>query len=708
MFTYKAQGGKKTYLKQYKDFKGVDLSSGVTEVEEGRSPNAPNMIADMARFPEKRPGYKNILKLEDWTEAPDTWTYAGTASFTVPGDLTAAYLKGYKVRLKQGGEGYKVSLIAEDPAFGGGTTLVTLADAILEDAAITDGAYTEIRTNFGNNINGIFPFSHGGEKEFLIHAGEKLYAITPGDSVAQAAEVYSDMNDAESAFFVMNGKLYLLDGQNYIAYDGETAAAVETNAYIPKTTISAPPEGGGEKYEDINLLQPKRINSFLGTETATEYYLDSSGIDSVEKIEMLQEDGSWIENTAYSVSTAAGKITFTTAPGISPVTGTDNVRVTFSKTVEGYAGRIKKCRIAAFYGVMSDNRIFVSGNPDYQNRDWQSGISNPEYFPDTGYSIVGSENSAIMGYIKQYDSLVIVKEDSDQDATQYLRTATVKDDGSIVYPLKQGLVGVGAVSRRAFGVLADDPMFLSRSGVFGLESDAVTYQRTTQLRSHYINRALVREGGLDRACAAIWNGWYCLFVNGKAYVASSQLVNKNKTGSTGYEWFYWTNIPAVCVREFEGDLYFGSAGGGIYKLTTYDDYGLAAYWDGGEPICARWSTKMDDMGDFMRCKTVLKRGVGIMAKPYVLSSGTIYFGNEDQAGMYANSFDSQLSTFDFADLDFARFNFNPADNPRVIPISKKLKNTGLLQVIVENDQGGQGFGIYGIQIRYVFAKDVKK
>jgi hypothetical protein len=613
---------RRAYEKQYRGFRGIDLSTGVTEIEKGRSPYAPNMIADMAGFPEKRPGYKSIVG------AP-----------------------------------------------------------------------------FESRINGIHPFSKSGEF-LIVHAGTKLYSGPVAETYVPT-EIYSGAANAFSESFVMNEKLYILDGQNILRFDGTTVETIESVAYVPTTTIAAPPEGGGEKYESINLLSGKRINKFLGTSTAKDFFLDAESITSVDKVEKMNGSGGWDDVTAYTVDLAAGKVSFTNAPGVSPVDGEDNVRITFSKVVAGYADMIKKCTIAAFYGIAGDNRIFISGNADYPNRDWQSGLQNPEYFPDDGYSVVGSENSAIMGYIKQYDALVIVKEESDQDATLYVRTAVIADDGAkITYPLKQGLAGVGAVSKRTFGMLSDDPLFLSGKGVFGIESVNVKSDKTTQLRSYYINSALIKEPVLDQAFSASWGRFYCLFLSGKVYVADGQQANSNKTGSHGYEWYHWTGIPAVCARTWGGDLYFGTAGGDLCKFTTYEKYGLMAYSDNGAPYVCRWSTKMDDMDDFMRHKTLLRRGTGILAKPYASTSGKIYFATERETERLVKEF-SALDIFDFDRIDFAKFSFTSSNNPRVVAVNKRLRNTQLLQIIVENAEANQGFGVYGIQIRYVYAKDVK-
>ena len=50
----------KEYKKVYKGFRGVDFTSAITEVDEGRSPDAVNMIGDYAGMPERRPGYIDL------------------------------------------------------------------------------------------------------------------------------------------------------------------------------------------------------------------------------------------------------------------------------------------------------------------------------------------------------------------------------------------------------------------------------------------------------------------------------------------------------------------------------------------------------------------------------------------------------------------------------------------------------------------------
>ena len=92
--------------------------------------------------------------------------------------------------------------------------------------------------------------------------------------------------------------------------------------------------------------------------------------------------------------------------------------------------------------------------------------------------------------------MLIVKEDNEQDAEIFLRTAEMNESGTVIFPVKQGVKGVGAVSGTAFATLRDDPLFLTREGVFSIASATVTQERAAQPRSSTINARLVKESGI--------------------------------------------------------------------------------------------------------------------------------------------------------------------------------------------------------------------
>ena len=190
----------------------------------------------------------------------------------------------------------------------------------------------------GYHINGYHALR--GETDYIIHAGTKLYH---GDTV-----IYSNMKDARSMSWEFDKKLYIIDGKQMLVYYKTTdqndevvynVEPVTNDAYIPTVTISKDPSGGGTSYEDLNLLQPGFTEQFLGQAGVTQYTLSFEDLDDTEvTAQVLNAQGEWIdkvENTDFTVNRETGVITFSTAPGASPVTGEDNVKITAYRTVDG-------------------------------------------------------------------------------------------------------------------------------------------------------------------------------------------------------------------------------------------------------------------------------------------------------------------------------------------------------------------------------------
>lgn len=536
----------------------------------------------------------------------------------------------------------------------------------------------------GARINGIhFP----GESR-IVHSGTKLYC--------DGTQIYDKAGDARSTMVHFAGKWLYLDGKNYLEFDGERFLDIE--GFIPTTVIGVPPEGGGQPFEAVNLIQPKRKNSFSADGKATKYHLDAQNIDSVDSVSV----GGKTVAEGYVVDKEFGIVTFDTPPEDDK--GVDSVVITFSKTVEGYADRIKKCRIASAYGLGNDSRLFLTGNPDAPNTDWQSGLYDPTYFPDTGYTEIGGE-SPVMGYMKQYDSQVIVKAPREGETTVFYRTAEMQEDGSVSFPVYEGLQGIGAAAEGGFLTAGGDPMMLTKGGIYGLTSDGTTGQRIVQLRSWYVNNRLLVEEGLEEAVGAAWGRLAVFAVNGRCYVANTEATNANMTGSYGYEWYYWENVPARVLRENGGRLYFGDEQGHVFVFREEGE-GMARYSDNGASIRAVWTTPLLDGGNWMRTKTVAKRGTGILAKPSQRSSGTIYF-TTDKTIRQATK-DYTVDIFDWDDVDFNRFTFNTRDDPKVIISPKKLRKVIYFQMSVESGAVNEGFGIMAMMISFTMGNTLRR
>ncbi len=523
-----------------------------------------------------------------------------------------------------------------------------------------------------------------GDEHILVHAGDRLYCMNPSGSMSSIA---SGMNTDFSTAFLMNGCLYLLDGKKYRRIEQVSNAWRVRNvtdiAFVPTTTIAAPPGGGGTSFEAVNLLTPKRINTFVGNGSAVQFQLDTKNIDTTGISATV--DG--VAVSVASVNAQTGVVTLAAAP--PNANGLANVAITFSKSISGAADKINQCRFAGLYGGKNDTRVFLSGNPTAPNCDWQSGLFDPTYFPDTGYTRVGSDASAIVGYVRQYESQLVIKEGGSQEATQYLRTFLLDANNQAAYPLKQGAQGPGGYAFRTFASLGDMPLFLSADGVMGVFGTAVTEQRSIQRQSRAVDPRLTKEENLDKACAIVWRDKYYLAVNGKCYVADGRTYRAD--GSP--EWYYWDNFPAISFCIFQGQLHFGTEDGRILRLCEEDEQD--AFLDDGQPIDAWWCTPDMPLDDWGREKFV--REVTPILMPYTRSSVTVTYETAEGEIL---ALSRNLDLFSFVTLDFSRFTFHCQPGASAMRVRRRLHRARTVRVRIRNDKPSEPFGLLALGVLY--------
>ncbi|MBQ8004464.1 MAG: hypothetical protein IJ299_05160, partial [Oscillospiraceae bacterium] len=239
----------------------------------------------------------------------------------------------------------------------------------------------------------------------------------------------------------------------------------------------------------------------------------------------------------------------------------------------------------------------------------------------------------------------------------------------------------------------------------------ISNERALNIRSTRINKRLLSEERLSDAVMCEWNGYLILCIGGNAYVADAaqKQYPRNATNTFEYEWYYWTNIPATALYESGGELFFGTEDGRLCKFNTdmknsRGETEPTAYSDDGEPIIAEWATNFSDDGDFMRLKTMKKKGSGIMLKTYNRSGVKICIRTDKDAERQIK--EQSAGIFNFEDIDFNDFTFNTSEY-LVVPFNAKFKKYKAIQVICRNDKVNQAFGVLGIIRRYVIGNYAK-
>lgn len=396
----------------------------------------------------------------------------------------------------------------------------------------------------------------------IVHRGNMLYEFNENGR----KELRYGVSESKANAFIHNGIWYFKDADNYYQYDGNEIKYVD--GFIPTTSINRAPDGGGETYQEVNLIQPLRRNTFVGDGKSTVFRLDTDDIDSeftpIIKIASIDDE---INNFDWDYK--AGIITFKDAPPAA-VNGVDNIEILFNKTVEGYTGRILGCTLLQVF----DNRVFVSGNPNYPNYVWHCSLDDPTYFSDQDVYKEGLDPSLIRGLVAGNNALWVFREPSDSNTNVFYHTPTIDSEFGKVYPSQHSSIATGCVG----GAINfnDDIVFFSPEGMEGI-SGSITTEQFVAHRSSLVDRTLTADNRYRDMVLAEWEGYLMVFIGDKVYLADSRTAFNND-GHKEYDWYYWElkhNITCACVHD--GELYLGTANG-VYKLSDNSDEKIESYW----------------------------------------------------------------------------------------------------------------------------------
>lgn len=277
---------------------------------------------------------------------------------------------------------------------------------------------------------------------------------------------------------------------------------------------------------------------------------------------------------------------------VNPIDGDGNIIAKFPHYVTGYADRINKCH----FGIIYNNRLFVSGNPDFPNFDWHSSQANASqvdnydteedkdltYFSDLDYCKYGSENSAVKGYdIYRDGTLLVFKERALHEATIYTRQSQLVNassfDGTVVnegelaeeaypcFPVNPN-GGAGAISNYSIINFVGETIVLTRDGLKAITSKESTYNNAkyTYDVSTRINHRLLKKNDLNYSFLSQFKEKLLLRANEGLYIGEYKLRDENSE----YEWYFCDNINAYYFFEIDDELYFSDGNGNINRFVN--------------------------------------------------------------------------------------------------------------------------------------------
>lgn len=416
------------------------------------------------------------------------------------------------------------------------------------------------------------------------HAGKILWKLTHNDVGAKEyTKVCETLADHKSVMFVAEypqtteACIYILDGEKYWCLrpnkvvDGKPLLQ-EVDGYVPTTSIGRKPTGeenpsGGQVMQDVNMLQKRRINTFMADGKNTVYWLNAYDIDKDFTPIVKSLDGQVLPK--HTVDYDKGTITFASVPPLPLTDGQDNISVEFAKTIPEYRKAIEGCTMVQAF----DNRVFVSGNPDYPNTVWHCSLNDPTYFADTDMYLEGLDDAKVTGMVAGNNALWVFREPSVDNTTVFYHTPAIDAEYGKIYPDAHSSVALGCVGKAIN--FNDDIVFFSQRGMEGISGD-VTTEQVIAHRSSLVDRKLVAEDDYRNMVLAEWAGYLIVFIGNKAYLADSRTA-VTVDDHIEYEWFYWEMEKAITAAiSHNGSLYLGTDDG-VYEL-MYSDKPIESYW----------------------------------------------------------------------------------------------------------------------------------
>jgi hypothetical protein len=534
-------------------------------------------------------------------------------------------------------------------------------------------------------INGIYEYKKSdGTSEFLIAHTTKLYKQS-GNS--QPVQIYSGLANTAVQFFTMNYKCYILDGVNFLEYNGTTVAA--PTAYIPTIQISKSPAGGGTTNEDFNLIGNKFKDSFSADGAATTFQLSLIGLDSTPVTAVIN-NVAYTEGSGLTVDRGNGRVIFSSAPS----TGTNNVIITAGKTVSGLADKIKNCTFSIAFGGSNDTRMFLSGNPNMPEYAWRSGLYDPTYWPENGFYKYPEK---VRGFSKQYDYLVVHREGGIHQITYQ-----TSDSGAVSFPSKPINDEVGTIATQSIQIIENNPVSLSKDGVYMLTASNVRDERNVTHISLTVDRKLLLESGLNQAVSIDYDKKYWLALNGNVYV----LDYAQKSDITPYgKWYIYDNILTSCFLEKDGFLYFGSSSDGLVYRFFKETNDAISYNDDGAAINAYWKSKPLTFEAEERYKLIDCIYIGL--KPSGATSVDVSYETDKRKRDITTDNQLKFNLFDFNNLDFANFTFHYSPFPQEFKLKIKEKKITHFQLTITNSQLNQSLTVLSLVIKYTYQNFIK-
>lgn len=534
---------------------------------------------------------------------------------------------------------------------------------------------------FNGSVRGLWTGYVAGEWKTICAADGGVWELVEG-----GMRRIGDIWDAPTTMFGFDNKVYLLNGHEYLVWDGE--GYVDTvDGYVPLTTTAIRPEGGGTAVENVNLLTGKRRVRFTADGKATEYHLPEQGLISVDKVIVdLEETG-----TGWTADVETGVVTFDTAP----LQGNSNVEVWYTMP-NNLRARVDGMRFAEQFNGAADTRVFLYGDGSAKAiycGVTEDGKASAEYFPDLYEILIGSENSPITGMIKYYDRMMSYKADGGAYSTSY--EVTTLADGAMI-PGFRTVSTNREIGNEAMGqvrLVKNVPRTIYGGNIYDwtFANYATRDERNAKLISQRVQDTMALADPTKMYCFDDDRKQeYYIFLND---IEGTVLIHNYLIDV----WYLYTGLYVNCAARQDDLLMFGLEDGRLVEFSTlYPN-------DDGEAIDAFFASgHMAFDRDYQRKHSSV---VWVSVKPTANANLLVTARSDRRSDYIDKAVTMSLSTFRSA--NFGAWSFLTNRAPQMERLKLKVKKFTYYQLVLKSNYNASDATVLAVDFRVRYTGYVK-
>lgn len=520
-----------------------------------------------------------------------------------------------------------------------------------------------------------------GKRKTVAAFGGAIFRIEKFDGKETPPKIIGECTQDDTSFFGFGNKVYLLNGHEYMGWDGKDESEFKAvEGYIPTVITASTPEGNGVALEKVNRLTGKRKAKFSPDSSSRAYRLPDKEVDEVVKVE-----GTTI---SYTLDKANGIVNFSSPPA----SGTNTLAIIYRKG-NGEREKVEKMHYAEFFNGTTDTRVFLYGDGTnktiYSGNELDKGTPTAEYFPDLYETQVGSANSPITAMVRHYSRLLVFKQESAWSVSYNVVTDPLGAVTSAFYvsPVNRAL---GNVAPGQVILIENNPVSLCDGAAYQWKpsSIGVNDNRTASRITDRVTRTM-RSFNLEKTRAfnrhrenELW------FVDGDRALILNYAADA---------WYFYTGFPLVGMEEYEGQLYGFTSDGRVIHISRRHRCD-----DRKDIVCYAATGAMDFDKDWMLKYSPL---VYVALQPESGGRVTVTVETNRRSDYREKIASAGLSNFDH--VDFRHFSFGTNRKPQVRRIKMKVKKATFYKLIFKSASSSATATVLEADIQLRYAGKVK-